>query len=364
MTFTLRIVLVLLFPLSLALMCPTMGYAQQTLVLQAELMPIKSGGEISSDGNAVTISDRGSISQPVILEKGKYRREIKARGMGAQDSWPALQVKIDGVVFGGPVSVDSEDWRVYTVEGSVADLTAGNVAIALVNTGEQNGQSHSRLEIDQVTIDQLAPPDKNTSVPWKLTVVLVAPIDATAHVQIPLKQAIEFIESRTRLVFDVQYVMTYSGHNYTPYRFGKDLDGDGIGDEVAYLMMQWNMPKDVLDSLPVTSSYLFLVTMDGLRPLQAGSALGVDYGIWKGGKPRPYAAVPTDQWWYVNQPYEGFSSRAAQILTHELINTIQGKIEAAPYYCPTLTGESKWATEYEAQRLLKLDDQCYEKLGA
>jgi len=344
-------------------MCPAIGRAQQTLVLQAELMPIKSGGEISSDGNAVIISDRGSISQPVILERSKYRIEIKARGVRVQESWPAMQLKIDGVVFGSPVTVDSEEWRVYTIEGSVADLTAGNVAIELVNPVEQNAKDHSRLEIDQVTIDQLAPPEKNTRVPWKLAVVLVGPIDSTQHVEIPLKEAIEFIESRTRLVFEVQYVMTYSGHNYTPYRFGKDLDGDGVGDQVAYLMMQWNMPKDVLDSLPVTSPYLFLVTMEGLRPLQAGSALGIDYGIWKGGKPRPYAAVPTDQWWYVNQPYEGFSSRAAQILTHELINTIQGKIEAAPYYCRTLTGESKRATEYEAQRLLKLDDRCYEKLG-
>ena len=145
MSFNLRVVLGLLFPISLALMCPTIGRAQQTLVLQAELMPIKSGGEISSEGTAVTISDRGSISQPVILEKSKYRIEIKARSLGHQESWPAMQIKIDGSVFGSPVTVGSEDWRVYTIEGSLADWTQGNVAIEMASAAEPGAINRSWL---------------------------------------------------------------------------------------------------------------------------------------------------------------------------------------------------------------------------
>ena len=88
------------------------------------------------------------------------------------------------------------------------------------------------------------------------------------------------------------------------------------------------------------------------------------YGIRNGGKRRTYATAPTDQWWCVNEPHEGFESRAAQVLTHEIINTIQGKIEAPPYRCQPLTATvGRPALDYESERLLNLSDACYTKLG-
>jgi hypothetical protein len=205
----------------------------------------------------------------------------------------------------------------------------------------------------------------DSKVKWDLTVVLMDGVDPYREVEIPVKEAVSFIEARTRLKFNVEYVSEYSSHELTPYAVGPDYDGDGKGDEVAYLMMGWNIRGSVIESLPVSSSYLFLYRLNGYRPLQAGSALGLDYGIVKGGKSRPYASVPTDQWWYVNEPYEGFDSRAAQILTHEIINTIQGKIEAAPYRCRMLTATLGLpATQYESERLQKLSERCYDKLGA
>ncbi len=201
-------------------------------------------------------------------------------------------------------------------------------------------------------------------VPWTLTVVLLDGVDPFQEAEIPVREAVSFIEARTRLRFNVEYVADYSAHELTPYAAGPDYDGDGKGDEVAYLMMGWNLRDPVIDSLPVSTSYLFLYRLNGYRPLQGGSAVGLDYGILKGGKRRPYATVPTDQWWYVNEAHEGFESRAAQVLTHEIINTIQGKIEAAPYRCRTLT--ATWglpAMQYESERLLKLSEACYAKLG-
>jgi hypothetical protein len=357
-----RVIALIFLSLSALLMRPAMANDDVVVVLQAESMPTKTSGEISQGGTAWAIKENGSISQPVTFTKGKRRLEVLARGTYIRDAWPVMQLKVDGAAVGAPITVASCDWSIYAVEALLAAGTR-SVSVELTNAYfDREANKYRLLEIDQVSSDQVS--SDNVSVPWGLTVVLLGPMDPVQHAEIPVKEAISFIEARTRLVFDVQYVAGYPTYDYTPYRFGPDIDGDGAGDDVAYLMMGWNISTSVIDSLPVTSSYLFLHTMNGLRPLQAGSALGVDYGIWKGGKPRPYSSVPTDQWWYVNEPYGGFASRAAQILTHEIINTIQGRIEAAPYHCPQLTATWGLApAQFESERLLKLNDACYEKLG-
>ena len=57
-------------------------------------------------------------------------------------------------------------------------------------------------------------------------------------------------------------------------------------------------------------------------------------------------------------------SWAAQILTHEINNTIQAKIEAPPYRCKQLLAtQGLPGDKYEGERLTKLTDQCYAKLG-
>lgn len=346
--------------LSLSALMPVRAQnAEGNLELQAESMLIKSSGEISNGGGAWIIRENGFIGNPVTFTEGKYRLEILARGTKLGDDWPVMQLKFDGAAVGAPITVDSSAWSTYSVEATLG-ISTGTLSVELLN-GEldQEANTHRLLEIDQVSIVQTS----RGNVSWKLIVVLLGPVDPVQHAEIPINEAIEFIEARTQLVFDIQYVIAYSGYDYTPYRLGADQDGDGVGDEVAYLMMGWNIPTSVIESLPVGSSYLFLNTMNGLRPLQAGSVLGTKHGIWKGGKPRPYSSVPVDQWWYVNEPYGGFRSRAAQILTHEIINTIQGRIESPPYNCPQLT--ATWGlvpAQFESVRLLKLTSLCYEKL--
>jgi hypothetical protein len=162
----------------------------------------------------------------------------------------------------------------------------------------------------------------------------------------------------------VTYVVDSSEHGYTPYYYGRDRNRDGKGDEVRYVMMGWDVPADVIERLPVSSSYLFLYRLKRRPPAQAGSALGVDHGLMKGGKPRPYATIPTDQPWFVNQPNQGFRSWAAQVVAHEVINTIQGKVEAPPYNCGQLVGTAGIRGDrHEAERLRSLTDACYAKLG-
>lgn len=207
--------------------------------------------------------------------------------------------------------------------------------------------------------------EDKSKIPWKLTVVMLDGVDPFNQGEVPVKEAVSLIESNTRFAFDVRYINEFSPHDLTPYATGEDYDGDGKGDEWAYLMMSWNLPDSVLNSLPESSSYLLLYRLNGYRPLQAGSALPMEYPLYSRGKPYPYASVPTDQWWYVNEPYEGFESRAAQVLTHEIVNTIQAKIEAAPYNCkPLIIDYAMPAAKYEAARLEKISDTCYAKLSS
>ena len=190
--------------------------------------------------------------------------------------------------------------------------------------------------------------------PWKLTVIVMDGSDLEEKAKIPVSEAAAFIEARTRFNFDVNYIETDARHDYTPYE----------SDIKRYAMMGWNLPQDLIASLPDSTSYLFLYKMGELVPAQAGSALGLDLGLNIGGKPRPYATVPTDPGWYVNVPNQGFQSWAAQIVTHEIVNTIQAKIEAPPYSCGQLTGtEGVRCDIHESERLQKITEECYAKLG-
>ena len=204
-------------------------------------------------------------------------------------------------------------------------------------------------------------PRTGAKIPWKLTVVVMDGIDQRSKAEIPVREAVAFIEKHTRFQFEVQYVTANGIHGYTPYPV-KDRRGRRTG--TVYAMMGWNVPQSVVNSLPVSTSYLFLYRLHGRKPAQAGSSLGLDFGLLKGGKKRTYATVPVDQWWYQNTPKDGFRNWSAQVLSHELINTIQGKLEAKPYNCGQLTATSGLpASRYEAERLSKISDICYHRIG-
>jgi hypothetical protein len=190
--------------------------------------------------------------------------------------------------------------------------------------------------------------------PWNLSVVVMDGSDLETKAKIPISVAVAFIEARTRFKFNVRYIETDVQHDFTPY----------ITDMTRYAMMGWNMPAEFIQNLPVSTSYVFLYKLGDREAAYAGSALGLDYGLQIGGKPRPYCTAATDQRWFVNTPVEGFDSWAGQILTHEIINTIQAKIEAPPYNCGQLTAtQGTRADVHESERLTKLTDEVYAKLG-
>lgn len=182
-------------------------------------------------------------------------------------------------------------------------------------------------------------------------------IDQNNKVIEPLEEAIGFVENFSK--FDITYSLAFSSfsHTYTKYDCSEGL-------QTCVVVNYWDIDGAIMDSLPVADSYIIFWNTNNQPPLQAGSTWGVTHGILKGGINRPYATIPVDIWWYNNNPFEGFQRRSAQIISHELINIINAKLEVAPYYCASLVGvdvEGGTAYEYESGRLKKLTDDCYNK---
>ena len=197
-------------------------------------------------------------------------------------------------------------------------------------------------------------------IPWKLTVVILDGVDLDEKGEVPVREAVAFVERHSRFAFEVEYVVSGVSHRYTRYRVP---DAKGKRPEYAYSMLGWDLPRRFVRGLPVSTSYIFLYKMNGRRPAQAGSAFGLNFGLVVGGRPRPYATIPTDVYWFVNTPNLGFNSWAAQVVAHEIINTIQGKLEARPYRCGQLNGTpTSRGEQYEAERLQAISEKCYSRI--
>ena len=194
-------------------------------------------------------------------------------------------------------------------------------------------------------------------VTWKLVVSVLDHPDFESKAAIPLKEAISFIEKFSRFKIQLEVKEFNIDHTYN-----QSIDGSG---NTVYNMLEFEMPRPFLNSLPVADSYLFLFQMFGRLPQLAGSTLGVDRGIMKGGKGRAYATVPVDPWWYNNNPQGGFKTRSASILAHEIINTISSTISVPPYNCTPLVVREHSPDPYveESTRLKSMQDACYNKLG-
>ena len=195
-----------------------------------------------------------------------------------------------------------------------------------------------------------------TSIPWTVGVLVLDDIDQNSKVIEPLEEAIGFVENFSK--FDITYSLATSSvpHTYTKYDCEEGL-------QTCVVVNYYDVNGAVIDSLPIADSYVIFWNRNNQPPLQAGSTWGMDEnGILKGASGRPYVTIAVDIWWYNNDPFEGFQRRSAQIMAHELTNSINAKLETAPYYCAPLT--SAWsdiAYINESERLKKLTDDCYNK---
>jgi hypothetical protein len=194
------------------------------------------------------------------------------------------------------------------------------------------------------------------NIKWKATAILFDGIDKREKYSIPIKEAVDFISSYSRFKVNFSGEVSDSSHTYTFYDCAE-------GPQACVVVNKWDVDPFIWESVPTRDFYMLLWDTAGNPPLQAGGTWGVSEGVYKGGLNRPYITIPVDPWWYNNEPFEGFSSRAAQIMTHEIINAINAKLEVEPYNCSPLVADPGItdATEYEANRLSKLTDDCYLK---
>ncbi len=190
---------------------------------------------------------------------------------------------------------------------------------------------------------------------WHLVVLLLDNINEVEKAHIPLKEVANFLKAHSRFDLKITFITFNDAHGYSgPY-----------GTENRYDLHWSALPQKWLSQIPPCSAVLSLYKLNGKAPIHAGSTWSLADGISVNGKLRPYAAIPTDLWFYNNQPYEGFQNRSAQICTHEIVNTIQGKLEAPPYNCGQLIGTpGDPATKYEGDRLACIRPECYKALGA
>ena len=192
------------------------------------------------------------------------------------------------------------------------------------------------------------------NIEWKAGAILLDGIDRKEKYSIPVKEAVGFVSDHSRFKVSFFSEVSDSPHTYTYY---------SCLPRQCVVVNKSDLQQSVWDDIPTRDFYMLLWNSDGNPPLQAGGTLGVADGVYKGGSNRPYITIPVDPWWYNNDPFEGFNSRAAQIMTHEILNAINAKLEVEPYYCDPLVADPDItrAWDYEASRLSKLTDDCYQK---
>ena len=194
------------------------------------------------------------------------------------------------------------------------------------------------------------------NIQWKAEAILLDGINTREKYSIPVKEAARFISSNSRFKVTFSDEVFDNPHTYTFYDCYAGL-------QKCVVVNKGDIDPSIWESVPTLDFYMLLWDTAGNPPLQAGSTWGVSEGVQKGGLNRPYITIPVDPWWYNNEPFEGFSSRAAQIMTHEIINAINAKLEVEPYNCSPLVADPgiTYASDYEASRLSKLTDDCYLK---
>lgn len=219
-----------------------------------------------------------------------------------------------------------------------------------------DGYKQAASSSSSVSISKQSSSSERTKINWRITLLILDGIDKSSKGTQPLEEAISFIEKNSDLKISYDVVESKNSHSYTYYSCSSSQDG-------CVVLLAGNLDEVTTNSLPTSNSYVMLYNLNGKTPLQAGSTVGPGNGIEKGGKERIYATIPVDIWWYDDASQTNFKTRSAQIMVHEIINTIRGTLQMSPYYCTAPTGTAgDPAYIHEADNLKNLMTNCYERL--
>src|SRR5687767_6382975 len=89
-------------------------------------------------------------------------------------------------------------------------------------------------------------PANTAKIPWSLTVVIMDGTDRIQQAEIPVTEAVEFIEANSRFVFDVKYITSTARHGYTSFRGAPDKNKRGKKGDFVHYMLGWDVPKPLV----------------------------------------------------------------------------------------------------------------------
>ena len=222
-----------------------------------------------------------------------------------------------------------------------------------------------RAEKDLLETDKFNGKDKKrVRVPWNLCVGILDGLERS-RVDGPIKEAVAFIEKFTRFKVNLTVIEDKRAHDYFSWMTPGGEVWDMLRDQLPPTRPPVAGQTLLMDTMPVAHSYLFLFKMFGRVPGRGGSTMGVSEGILKGGIRRPYSTITADVAQFGYQPFEGFTTQAAQIITHELANAINCVTAVAPYNCTPMrldNPDNLRSYDYEARKVGTLTDADYAKL--
>ena len=140
---------------------PPVAPDPQLIVLEAENMAQRLGGQITDDGAGWRFVDRGSLADSIQIQvSGTYAVLIQARGRAADDQWPIISLSLDGAPF-AQLMIQTENYQTYE---TLIDLMAGRYQIALSFINPDAAGNARMVEVDwlkihpqNAAVDRLAP---------------------------------------------------------------------------------------------------------------------------------------------------------------------------------------------------------------
>ena len=189
-----------------------------------------------------------------------------------------------------------------------------------------------------------------------LKVVVLDGINVGENIDTQVREAVTFVNKFYGVKINYSIVISPSTHGFTKY----DGCENNTTSSCTVVVNQQDLATSTRQLLKDADIYALYWKSFPYSPLQAGSTWGPSMGIVDNKGSHPYTTIPVDIWWYLDDSQIGFSTRGAQILTHELVNSLYTLAEAKPTLCKNIptTDTNLDSYKFESVRLKSLYNTC------